>query len=108
MGGELCGNFLLGDLSRGRETINLGSGNTGNYTALGFGREKTIIQPLAELYSNINSYTAMDIQLWQLHSYVQHMCFKQAQPKICHSPKVDDGVDIFFKTFEHLFLDHFF
>ena len=58
MVGELCGNFLLGDLSRGRETINLGSGNTGTYTALGFGREKTIIQPLAELYSNIN-YTAM-------------------------------------------------
>ena len=24
-----------------------------------------------------------------------HLCFKQAQPKICHSPKVDDGVDIF-------------
>ena len=27
-----------------------------------------------------------------------HLCFKQAQPKMCHSPKVDDGVDIFFKT----------
>ena len=27
-----------------------------------------------------------------------HLCFKQAQPKICHSPKVDDGVDIFFKN----------
>ena len=27
-----------------------------------------------------------------------HLCFKQAQPKICHSPKVDDGVDIFFKS----------
>ena len=24
-----------------------------------------------------------------------HLCFKQAQPKMCHSPKVDDGVDIF-------------
>ena len=23
-----------------------------------------------------------------------HLCFKQAQPKMCHSPKVDDGVDI--------------
>ena len=22
-----------------------------------------------------------------------HMCFKQAQPKICHSPKVDNGVE---------------
>ena len=25
-----------------------------------------------------------------------HLCFKQAQPKMYHSPKVDDGVDIFF------------
>ena len=24
-----------------------------------------------------------------------HLCFKQAQPKMYHSPKVDDGVDIF-------------
>ena len=24
-----------------------------------------------------------------------HLCFTQAQPKMCHSPKVDDGVDIF-------------
>ena len=31
----------------------------------------------------------------QLHA--AHLCFKQAQPKMCHSPKVDDGVDIFFK-----------
>ena len=38
-----------------------------------------------------------------------HLCFKQAQPKMCHSPKVDDGVDIFlFLLLEHLFLDHFF
>ena len=27
-----------------------------------------------------------------------HLCFKQAQPKMCHSSKVDDGVDKFFKT----------
>ena len=27
-----------------------------------------------------------------------HLCFKQAQPKMYHSPKVDDGVDIFFKS----------
>ena len=25
-----------------------------------------------------------------------HLCFKQAQPKMCHSPKVDDGVDILY------------
>ena len=25
---------------------------------------------------------------------VTHLCFKQVQPKMCHSPKVDDGVDI--------------
>ena len=24
---------------------------------------------------------------------VVHLCFKQAQPKMCHSPKVDDGVE---------------
>ena len=24
-----------------------------------------------------------------------HLCFRQAQLKMCHSPKVDDGVDIF-------------
>ena len=23
----------------------------------------------------------------------RHLCFKQAQPKMCHSPKVDDGVE---------------
>ena len=27
----------------------------------------------------------------------EHLCFKQAQPEMCHSPKVDDEVDIFFK-----------
>ena len=26
-----------------------------------------------------------------------HLCFEQAQPKMYHSPKVDDGVDVFFK-----------
>ena len=26
----------------------------------------------------------------------QHLCFEQAQPKMYHSPKVDDGVDVFF------------
>ena len=35
-----------------------------------------------------------------------HLCFKQAQPKMCHSPKVDDGVDIKKKkNLEFLFLD---
>ena len=29
---------------------------------------------------------------------IVNLCFEQAQPKMCHSPKVDDGVDIFFKT----------
>ena len=27
---------------------------------------------------------------------MDHLCFKQAQPKMCRSPKVDDGVEIFF------------
>ena len=26
---------------------------------------------------------------------ILHLCFKQAQPKMCHSPKVDDGVEFF-------------
>ena len=28
-----------------------------------------------------------------------HLCFEQAQPKMYHSPKVDDGVDVFFLNF---------
>ena len=28
-------------------------------------------------------------------TYAVHLCFKQAQPKMCHSPKVDDRVEIF-------------
>ena len=27
---------------------------------------------------------------------VPHLCFKQAQPKMCHSPKVDDRVEFYF------------
>ena len=30
------------------------------------------------------------------------LCFKQAQPKMCHSPKVDDGVEFFFSFLEHI------
>ena len=26
----------------------------------------------------------------------QHLCFKHAQLKMCHSPKVEDGVEIIF------------
>ena len=38
-----------------------------------------------------------------------HLCFKQAQPKMGHSPKVDDKVDIFLKNFLNTyFLDNFF
>ena len=33
------------------------------------------------------------------------MCFKQAQPKMCHSPKIEDGVDIFFVLLGLIFLD---
>ena len=28
-----------------------------------------------------------------------HLCFEQAQPNMYHSPKVDDGVDVFFSNF---------
>ena len=34
-----------------------------------------------------------------LNNHCIHLCFKQAQPKMSHSPKVDDGVDIFFLKF---------
>ena len=37
-----------------------------------------------------------------------HLCFKEAPPKMCHSPEVYDGVDILKKVFEHLFSDIFF
>ena len=43
-----------------------------------------------------------------LNLLLAHLRFKQAQQKMCHSPKFDEGVDIFFKLLEHLFLDHFF
>ena len=38
-----------------------------------------------------------------------HLCFEQAQPKMYHSPKVDDGVDVFFKfSWKQIFLTLFF
>ena len=30
------------------------------------------------------------------------LCFNQAQPKMCHSPKVDDGVDIIEDLFSNI------
>ena len=36
-----------------------------------------------------------------------HLCFKQAQPKMCHSPKVDDGVKNNFSLFGPIFLGIF-
>ena len=34
----------------------------------------------------------------------QHLRFKQAQPKMCHSPKVEDGVENkFFTSWTHIF-----
>ena len=38
-----------------------------------------------------------------------HLCFEQAQPKMYHSPKVDDRVGVFYLKFlENQFLDVFF
>ena len=37
-----------------------------------------------------------------------HLCSKQAQPKMCRSPKVYDGVDITKKYLECLFFDIYF
>ena len=47
--------------------------------------------------------------LLRFNHLATHLCFKQAQPKICHSPKVDDGVDIFFKfSWKRIFGQFFF
>ena len=35
---------------------------------------------------------------------IGHLCFMQAQPKMCHSPKVDEGVDHFFLNFLNTYL----
>ena len=32
---------------------------------------------------------------FQMYCSKNHLCFKQAHPKMYHYPKVDDGVDIF-------------
>ena len=37
-----------------------------------------------------------------------HLCFKQAQPKMCHSPKVAGGVDFCLLFLENIFLAIFF
>ena len=33
-----------------------------------------------------------------LNNIALHLCFEQAQPKMYHSPKVDEGVDVFIKV----------
>ena len=37
---------------------------------------------------------------------IQNLCFKQAQTKMCHSPKVDDKVN-FFLLLENIFSNNF-
>ena len=37
-----------------------------------------------------------------------HLCFKQAQPKMCHSPEVDDRIEFCFLLLENIFLELFF
>ena len=37
-----------------------------------------------------------------------HLCFKQAKPKMCHSPKVEDGVEINFFNFLDAYFWQFF
>ena len=46
--------------------------------------------------------------LTQRLSVETHLCFEQAQPKMYHSPKVDDGVDVFFLNFLKTNLQTFF
>ena len=39
--------------------------------------------------------TKKHFAVFQTNALAGHLCFKQAQPKMCHSPKVDDGFEIF-------------
>ena len=45
---------------------------------------------------------------WLLDSNSGHLRFKPAQPKMCHSPKVEDGVENCFFLLGPIFLDNFF
>ena len=57
-----------------------------------------------------DSHETVMRQPWDSHETVYY--FEQAQPKMYHSPKVDDGVDVFFKIswkpiFQRFFFEEF-
>ena len=43
-------------------------------------------------------YLLIDKVCMKCESNSRHLCFKQAQPKMCHSPKVEDGIENQFFT----------
>ena len=63
-------------------------------------------------YSALVADSFLDFQLFigQVHLVVSlyHLCFEQAQPKMYHSPKVDDEVDVFFFNFLNTYFRTFF
>ena len=42
------------------------------------------------------------------NAYADHLCFKQAHLKMCHSTKVDDGVEPFFDNLLNTYFWTFF
>ena len=46
----------------------------------------------------------LQAQLFSFNTTMLHLCVKQAQPKMCHSPKVEDGVPTkFVPSWTHIF-----
>ena len=55
-----------------------------------------ILQSREEVWKARKNYrTDLSDICSQFHDHLTHLCFKHAHPKICHSPKVDDGVKHF-------------
>ena len=47
-----------------------------------------------ELYIVNCPLLTVNCELYTVTVHSAHLRFKQAQPKMCHSPKIDEGVDI--------------
>ena len=62
-------------------------------------------ESLAKDASYLVNFTWM---VFKLDRVAPHLCFKHARPKMCHSPKVDDGVEIFFTIFLNNYFRTFF
>ena len=63
---------------------------------------------IKELMVKVNEQNKQEIKNYIIEAKQEHLCFKQAQPKVCHSPKVDDAVEMccpisWTNTFGHFF-----